>query len=46
MFKNNLIALIYDAVDEELIEQIYAYSKHNLALVNVYIRNPVVSRIK
>ena len=31
---------------DALVEQIYLYSRRNLALVNVYIRNPVVSRIK
>ena len=30
----------------ELVEQIYKYSRDNLALVNVYIKNPVVTKIR
>jgi hypothetical protein len=31
---------------KELVDQIFEYSRTNLALVNVYIKNPVVSRIR
>ena len=30
----------------ELVDQIYKYSRDNLALVNVYIKNPVVTKIR
>ena len=30
----------------DLVRQIYRYSRDNLALVNVYIKNPVVTQIR
>ena len=33
-------------IGKELVDQIFEYSRTNLALVNVYIKNPVVSRIR
>ena len=35
---------IFSVVD--LVRQIYRYSRDNLALVNVYIKNPVVTQIR
>ena len=32
--------------ESELVEQVYHYCKDNLALVNVYMKSPVVTKIR
>ena len=40
------VQLEFDKTVVELVDQIYKYSRDNLALVNVYIKNPVVTKIR